>query len=548
MKARFCSRGVSLGRSLRFGSSAVLILINTTLLAQTNLFVAADGTAQFKTVQEAINAAPTGTASQPTIINIPPGTYKELLYVQREKRFLRLIGEEARRTVITYDLNATLPGLDGKPIGTFRTPTAVIDADDFTAENLTFENTAGPVGQALAIRIDGDRAAFRNCWFLGWQDTILANRGRHYFRNCYITGHVDFIFGGATAWFEASHIQCVSNGYVTAASTPANQPFGFVFANCKITGASPDVKTYLGRPWRGYASVTFLNTEMADVVRPEGWDNWRDPAREKTARFAEFNSTGPGANPAARVSWAKQLTASEVEAITMKNVLGGPDGWDPRTHFVAAITPRSARKRIVLAGDSTVTDDAGWGVGFIKSLTGDVECFNFARGGRSSKSFLAEGLWAKCLEAKPDYVLIQFGHNDQPGKGPERETDPQTTYRQFMTQYVDEARAAGITPVLVTSLSRRQWGEDGKIHSTLIPYVDVVKEIAAEKKVRLIDLHARSIELYEKLGKDGCLVLSPPKGSEYDHTHLNDKGSEMIGPIVAEELKKAVPELSPYIK
>ena len=132
----------------------------------------------------------------------PPGVYQERLYVQREKRFLALVGEDAEKTVVTFDLHANVPGTDGKPIGTFRTPTAQIDADDFTAEGLTFENAAGPVGQALALRVDGDRVAFRHCRFVGWQDTVLLNRGRQYFEGCFVSGHVDFIFGGATAFFD----------------------------------------------------------------------------------------------------------------------------------------------------------------------------------------------------------------------------------------------------------------------------------------------------------------------------------------------------------
>jgi pectinesterase len=292
------------------------------------LVVSSDGTAKFKTVQAAINAAATGTATNPTIVRIKPGTYKELIYIQREKRFLHLIGENPTNTVLTYDLNAKMSGPDGKPIGTFRTPSTLIDAEDFSANNITFENSAGPVGQALAIRIDGDRVAFRNCRFLGWQDTILANRGRHYFENCYIAGHVDFIFGGATCWFEKCHIHCLRDGYITAASTPPNQPFGFVFSNCRITGEA-NAKTFLGRPWRNYSSVTYLKTEMSDNVRPTGWDNWRDPARESTVRYSEFNSAGPGANPEARVKWARQLTALEAQALTVQKVLGGQDGWIP---------------------------------------------------------------------------------------------------------------------------------------------------------------------------------------------------------------------------
>jgi len=163
--------------------------------------VAPNGDGQFKSVQDAINAAPQTTSrTKPWVIHIKPGIYKELIYVQREKRFISLVGDDAEKTILTYNLNANMPGPDGKIIGTFRTASTTIDADDFTAENLTFENSAGPVGQALAIRIEGDRVAFRNCRFLGWQDTILANRGRHYFADCYIAGHVDFIFGGATRW------------------------------------------------------------------------------------------------------------------------------------------------------------------------------------------------------------------------------------------------------------------------------------------------------------------------------------------------------------
>lgn len=293
--------------------------------------VAQDGSGQFRSVQEAIMSVPAGTASNPVVIHIKPGTYKELIYIQHEKRFFHLVGEDAVKTILTFDLNANMIGPNGKPITTFRTPSTVIDADDFTAENLTFENSAGPVGQALAIRVDSDRAVFRNCRFLGWQDTVFLNRGRQYFENCYIVGHVDFIFGAATAFFERCHIHCLRSGYITAASTYDSQPYGFVFSNCSITG-EPGVKTYLGRPWRDYSNVIYLNTEMSDVVRPEGWQNWNLPAREKTARYAEFDSTGSGANAKARVSWSRQLKKSEAKAITVKRVLGGMDGWNPLAH------------------------------------------------------------------------------------------------------------------------------------------------------------------------------------------------------------------------
>jgi pectinesterase len=298
--------------------------------ADTNLFVAADGSAPFKTVQAAIMAVPMGTPDHHVFIHIKPGTYKELIYVQREKRFFHLVGEDPKTTILTFDLNANLKGLDDKPIGTFRTPSTVIDAEDFTAENLTFENAAGPVGQALAIRVDGDRAVFRNCRFLGWQDTIFINRGRQYFENCYIQGHVDFIFGGATAFFENCHIHCLKGGYITAASTPDTQEFGYVFSHCKITG-EPGVKTFLGRPWRIYAATVFLNTEMSDVVRPEGWNNWGKKAAEKTVRYAEFYNTGHGASSDTRVPWIKQLSKRQAKAFTARNVLRGNDNWNPLT-------------------------------------------------------------------------------------------------------------------------------------------------------------------------------------------------------------------------
>jgi pectinesterase len=313
------------------------ILCAVTALAA-DATVAPNGDGQFKSIQDAIMAAPQGlpSAERPWVIHVKPGVYKELLYVQRERRYIKLEGEDAATTVITFNLNANLPGLDGKPIGTFRTPTAQIDGDGFAAENITFENSAGPVGQALALRVDGDRVSFKNCRFLGWQDTIFLNRGRQYFEDSYIAGHVDFIFGAATAFFERCHIHCLRDGYITAASTPADQPFGFVSSHCKITGETSAVKTYLGRPWRAYGATIFLNTEMSEVVRPVGRHNWTVPEREKTARYAEFNSGGSGAQTQARVTWARQLTEAEANAITLQKALGD---WNSRSVVKAEAAP-----------------------------------------------------------------------------------------------------------------------------------------------------------------------------------------------------------------
>jgi pectinesterase len=315
---------------------AVLIFCAAKIFAQVNLYVAADGSAKFKSVQEAIMSVPQGTRENPVVIHVAPGTYHELIYIQREKRFFKIVGDSATNTVLDFNLYASITNAEGRPIGTFKTPSTTIDADDFSAENITFQNSAGPVGQALAIRVDGDRATFRNCRFLGNQDTILINRGRQYFENCYICGTVDFIFGAATAWFEKCEIHELRDGYLTAASTPVDVPFGYVFDRCKITG-EPGVKTFLGRPWRQFASVTYLNCEMSDVVRAEGWNDWKKP--HETIRYAEFNSTGAGANPASRADFSKQLSADEAKKITVEKVLGGNDGWNPT---IAPLDPRIA--------------------------------------------------------------------------------------------------------------------------------------------------------------------------------------------------------------
>lgn len=295
-----------------------------------DVVVALDGSGDFTSIEAAIYAAPYRSATNVWIIQVKPGTYKERVYVQRERGYQRLIGEDPATTILTHELHANMVGNDGEKIGTFRTPTLQIDGDGFIVENMTIANAAGPVGQALALRVDGDKVEFRNCRFLGWQDTIFINRNRQYFRDCYIEGHVDFIFGGATAFFENCHIHCLGGGYITAASTPGDQLYGFIFKDCRLTGV-PEAQAYLGRPWRAYAMTVFLDTDMDAVVRAEGWNNWRDPKRESTVRYAEYGSRGPGAASEARVSWARRLTVEEAEDLNRANVLRGNDSWVPTT-------------------------------------------------------------------------------------------------------------------------------------------------------------------------------------------------------------------------
>jgi len=206
--------------------------------------------------------------------------------------------------------------------------------------------------------------------------------------------------------------------------------------------------------------------------------------------------------------------------------------------------PSRAPVRIVLVGDSTVTDDAGWGAGFRTLATAGVDVINMAAGGRSSKSFIDEGRWTDALAKRGQYYLIQFGHNDEPGKGPARETDPQTTYRSYMARYVEDARAIGAKPVLVTSLVRRHYNDDGTIKTTQTPYVEAVRAVARERQVPLVDLHAISLADAEHAGDDVWADLSPrdPSG-QVDRTHLNAKGSDVVARLVAEALRSAVPEL-----
>jgi len=201
--------------------------------------------------------------------------------------------------------------------------------------------------------------------------------------------------------------------------------------------------------------------------------------------------------------------------------------------------------RIVLVGDSTVAEESGWGPGFRRLAKDGVDVLNMAANGRSSKSFIDEGLWSKALAAHGRYYLIQFGHNDEPGKGPERETDPKTTYRTFMARYVDESRAIGATPILVTSLVRRIYNPDGTIKTTQTPYVEAVRALAAEKRVPLVDLHAISLADAQDAGDDVWADLSPrdDKGG-VDRTHLNAKGSDVVGRMVAEGLRQSFPELA----
>jgi pectinesterase len=331
-------------QSPRFALACVIFLACGRLpAAEKKITVAADGSGDFKTVQEAFDAVPEKSADR-TLIRIKPGTYEGQKILAKGKDKVSLLGVDAASTILTWNINTN----EEQPAGTnprFKGTGLVILGDDFKADKLTFENASGDHGQALALRLDGDRAVVTNCRMLGWQDTLRPEKGRHYFKDCYIEGRVDFIYGGGTAVFDQCEIKSKNGGYITAASTPQEQPYGFVFFNCKLTSdpapwVDPNGKitekpskksplTYLGRPWRPYASVIFLNCRMGDHIRPEGWDNWGNAANEETARYAEANSTGPGADHRGRVKWSQQLDKAAASKITIDAVLSGEDRWKP---------------------------------------------------------------------------------------------------------------------------------------------------------------------------------------------------------------------------
>lgn len=271
------------------------------------IVVARDGTGDYRTLTEAMEGIRAFMDYKVTV-HIKNGVYKEKLVIPSWLENVDFIGESADKTIITYDDHANI-----NKMGTFRTYTVKVEGNNITFKNLTIENNAAQLGQAVALHTEGDRLVFINCRFLGNQDTIYTGAGGTclYFLDCYIEGTTDFIFGPSTALFERCTICSKRNSYVTAASTPKDVEVGYVFKDCKLTAAPGVDKVYLGRPWRPYASVAFINCKMGKHICPAGWENWRNPENEKTARYAEYGSTGDGAASSGRVRWAKQLSKKE---------------------------------------------------------------------------------------------------------------------------------------------------------------------------------------------------------------------------------------------
>ena len=295
-----------------------------------NIVVAQDGSGDFTTVQAAINAVPDYRKAGPTRIYIKKGMYKEKIVIAESKQGVQLIGEDG--AVLTYDDYAQKPNIFGEGKGTSGSGSVYIFGPDFFAENITFENTSGPVGQAVACHVAGDRAVFRRCRFLGFQDTLytFGENTREYYEDCYIEGTVDFIFGKATAVFNRCELRSKhTGGFLTAPATPQSSSYGYVFYDCKLT-ADEGVEAgsvWLSRPWRPYGKTVFIRCEMGQHIRPEGWNNWGKTDNERTAYYAEYQCYGKGADTSRRVAWSHQL--KDASAYDMTDILKGTDGWNP---------------------------------------------------------------------------------------------------------------------------------------------------------------------------------------------------------------------------
>ena len=306
-----------------------LIIFFDSANAQKEIVVSKDGSGQYKTVQDAFDAIPLHNKKPVTII-IKNGIYKEKLHLDSTKDFVTVIGEDKFNTILNYDDHTGKVTRKGDTINTRTSASFLILAKDFTAKNITIQNDAGfTAGQAVALESDGDKEQFYNCRFVGYQDVLFTNseRSRQYYKDCYIEGTTDFIFGSATVWFEHCHIHSKKNSHITAASTPQDHPYGYVFNDCVLTGDTILHNVSLGRPWRLYASVIYMHCFMGQHIKPEGWSNWNKTENYKTTRYSEYENYGPGAVTSSRVPWSKQLTDGEAKKITIKNIL---NGWEPK--------------------------------------------------------------------------------------------------------------------------------------------------------------------------------------------------------------------------
>ena len=300
--------------------------------------VAKDASGDFNTIQEAVNSTRDLGPGEVEIF-IKNGVYNEKLVIPTWKHQLTLIGESKDKVIIQNgDFSGKINPVTGEKFSTFTSSTVLVQGDDIHFKNISIKNTSCNEGQAVALHVEGDRFIAENCNLLGCQDTLYtATEGsRQYYKNCYIEGTTDFIFGEATCVFEGCTIKSLANSYVTAAATPANQEFGYVFFDCELIAKDGVDKVYLGRPWRSYAKTVFINSTLGEHIVEKGWDPWTGdqmfPQKEKTTYYAEYQSKGKGASPKTRVAWSHQLTKNELRKYTIGNIFSGnQNDWKPNT-------------------------------------------------------------------------------------------------------------------------------------------------------------------------------------------------------------------------
>ena len=531
--------------------------------------VAADGSGDYASIQAAVDAVPEGKRA--TIV-VRAGEYRERVIVNRDR--VRIVGEDRDRTVITHSACARDRDAEGKEKGTFLSFSMLITGHGVEIENLTVRNDAGDgrdAGQAVAVYAAGDRGVMRSCRLIAHQDTLFcgpvmpkvireilprtagtaecvesvgdcpATRSRWYFENCFIQGDVDFIFGPYRCWFECCQLHMnARGGFYTAANTPGDQPFGFVFHDCRLTGECGPGQAYLGRPWRKYARTIFLKCEMDECVAPAGFSDW-DAERTVTARYGEYASRGARADLTPRHPGEKRLTEAEGEGITAEMVLGGEDRWRPKERVPTWY----------LCGDSTMADYpasrapmAGWGQA-LPALTEGAHVENCAVNGRSSKSFLDE-MRLHCIEMclrRWDRLVVSFSHNDEKAD-PLRHTDPDTAFPACLDRYIDAARRAGAEPILATPVPRRYFAE-GRLIPTHGTYPDAMRALAKRRGVRLADLERRAMRAFQALGEEGTkkVFCHVPAGDRNypdglrDDSHLQWRGAALVARLFLEALE-----------
>ena len=533
--------------------------------------IARDGSGDFTSIQAAIDAVPPSNR-HPVILLVRMDEYREKVVVNKDN--VRIIGEARDRTVIVHSGCAHDLDEEGREKGTFLSYTFLVTGRNVEVENITIRNDAGDgaiAGQAVAVYAAGDRGVWRNVRMIGCQDTLFCGPtmpkvardalprqipegvesvgdcppviGRQYFEDCFIQGEVDFIFGPYTCWFERCTLYMNKRGgFYTAANTPEKTPFGLVFHRCRLTGECEAGKAYLGRPWRRYAHTLFLHCEMDACVAPEGFQDWGE--KPVTRRCGEYATCGTRADQSTRHPGQARITDAEAAMLTLQNVVGGYDGWNP-----AKRTPTW-----FLCGDSTMADfppcDApltGWGTA-LKNLAEGVFVENCAVSGRSSKSYVAEkrlNYVELCLR-KGDKVFIQFGHNDEKDD-PARATTARVTYPEYLGMFIDAARRQGAEPILLTSIAVRQFNGQGKVKGTHGDYTNAMRDLAAYRGVRLLDMERASEAILTRLGEEGSRTLfvwvepghpNYPQG-RHDNIHLCFEGAVTMARTALELLEAA---------